>query len=227
MTKALKSKKTKAHIRYKLEPTEDYPKGRIIPGTTTITGNLGWNSGVLINWANRIGLQGINAHEYVDETADIGNLAHAMITNELIHKKTDLSDCTPNQIDAAHNSLCSWYEWLKGHEVGEVYFVEKPLISKRWEYGGTLDIYWLLDGKKTLTDIKTSGGIYAEHLIQVGGGYVQLLEENGYQVEATNIVNIPRTEDEEFDFRVLADTDKYWQTFECCLRLHSLHKRFK
>jgi hypothetical protein len=219
--------KTKAHIRYRSK-IQKYKNGKgvIFPGTTTITNTqLGWNKKVLINWANGIGLKGIDSNKYVDEMADIGKLAHAIITNWLTHKETDYSDYTENQRKFAENSALSFYEWLKKHEY-EVIFVEYPLISERWEYGGTIDIYWLLDGLLELTDLK-SGGLWPEHYIQVGGGYLQLLKENKYKVEKVRILNIPRSEDEEFkDVTLNLKTDKYWQVFKCCRELYDLKKRF-
>ena len=68
--------KTKAHTRYRLTD------GTIVPGVTTVTGSqLGWNKQVLINWANRIGLTEIDSTKYKDDKADIGTLAHQMITD--------------------------------------------------------------------------------------------------------------------------------------------------
>jgi hypothetical protein len=63
--------KTKAHIIYKLADDSR------VPGCTTICGIL--DKPALLEWANRIGLQGIEMRRYVDDKADIGTLAHDMI----------------------------------------------------------------------------------------------------------------------------------------------------
>lgn len=218
--------KTKAHIRYRLKKTEQFPKGEIIKGTTTVTGSqLAWNKNILMNWANRMGLKGIDSSKYADDKADIGTLAHALITNELMGKETDTSDYTANQIEEAENAVLSFYEWQKGHECGTPMFVEKPLTSEKYRYGGTIDIYWVVDGAEELTDLKT-GGVWPEHFVQVGGGYKQLLKENLHPVRRVRLLNIPRTKDEEFGDIILPDSDKYWQVFEHCLALYELKKRF-
>lgn len=218
--------KTKAHIRYRLKKTEQFPKGEIVKGTTTVTGGqLAWNKNILMNWANKMGLKGIDSNKYADDKADIGSLAHAFITDELIGKKTDTSDYTANQITEAENAVLSFYEWQKHHDWDTPIFVEKPLVSEEYKYGGTIDIYWMIDGRKELTDLKT-GGVWPEHFVQVGGGYVQLLNDNGFPVERVRILNIPRTKDEEFGDIILPDSDKYWQVFEHCLALYDLKKRF-
>jgi len=218
--------KTKAHHRYRLKPTEQYPKGEIVKGTTTVTGGqLAWNKNVLMRWANRMGLKGIDSNKYADDKAGIGTLAHAHITNDLLGKDTDTSDYTKNQIAAAKNSVASFVRWWRQHDCETPLFVEEPLVSEQYRYGGTADIYWKVDGVLELTDLKT-GGIWPEHFVQVGGGYVQLLTENGHKVERVRILSIPRTKDEEFSDVILPDSDKYWQVFEHCLALHELKKRF-
>jgi len=150
-------KKTKAHTRYK---TSD---GKIVPGVTTICGkvNLGNKNRVLMNWANRLGLQGIDSSKYTDEMADIGTLTHHMIQCHLQKQEPDLSDYSQNQIDKAENSFLSFLEWRKNQEL-IVCFCEKVLVSEEMKYGGQVDLYCLLNGKKTLVDIKTSKAIYPE-----------------------------------------------------------------
>ena len=114
--------KSKAHIRYRLAD------GTVVPGVTTITGSqIGWNKQVLINWANRIGLEGISANKYRDDKADIGTLAHTMVTDWLLGIKTDTSDYSKNQIGAAENSTLSFYEWAKNKRIKPI-LVEIPLI---------------------------------------------------------------------------------------------------
>lgn len=218
--------KTKAHTRYRLKKTEQFPKGEIVPGTTTVTGGqLAWNKRTLMAWANRMGLKGIDSSKYADDKADIGTLAHAFVTNELMGKETDTSDFAANQIKEAENAVLSFYEWQKHHDWGTPLFVEKSLVSEKHKYGGMVDIYWIIDGRRELTDLKT-GGVWPEHFVQVGGGYAQLLQENHFRVERIRILNIPRTKDEEFSDIILPNSDKYWQVFEHCLALHELKKRF-
>jgi len=184
------SKKHKAHIVYKLK------SGKRIPGATTITGELGWSKRVLINWANRMGLQGIDTTKYVDDKAAIGTLAHAMVTDYLRGIKTDTDDYSKNQIAAAENSALSYFEWAKEKKV-EPILIEQPLVSEKYFYGGMADIFAKVDGLTELIDLKTGSGIYPEMVIQVAG-YRQLLIENGHKVESVRILNIPRTGDESF-----------------------------
>ena len=183
--------KTKAHIIYRNS------SGIRVPGVTTITGELGWNTRVLIDWANRIGLEGIEASKYTDDKADIGTLGHLMITDKLRGKKTVTDDYSKNQIAAAKNSVKSFEAWAKDKKI-EPILIETPLVSDIHNFGGTLDIYAKVNKLLELIDLKTGKGIYDEHLIQVGGGYIILLEEHKHPFDKVRILNIPRTNNEKF-----------------------------
>jgi len=209
--------KSKAHIRYK---TKD---GAIVPGVTTVLNLLA--KPALVPWANRMGLQGIDTSKYVDDKADIGTLAHAMITDKLIGKETDTTDYSKNQIDLAENSCLSFWEWEKDHKIESVEFVERPLVSEAYRFGGTLDIYAVVNGKREIIDLKTGSGIYDEHIYQVVV-LKRLLEENGFTVAATRVVNIPRAETEAFGERVISETENRvgWEIFKNLLSVYYLKK---
>jgi len=201
--------------------------GTILPGVTTITGQeLGWNKQVLISWANKLGLKGIEAAKYVDDKADIGTLAHQLILDHFRGLKTDTSDYSKNQIDQAENCLLSFYEWGKGKVVKPI-LLEQPLISEVFKFGGTPDCYAEIDGKLTLLDFKTGKGIYDEYAIQVAGGYLLLLEEAKHIVEEIVILNIPRAEDEAFSVKPIKEWDVCKKIFLNCLNTYQLKKKLK
>ena len=215
------SKKHKAHIIYKLA------SGKRVPGTTTITGSLGWSKHVLINWANRMGLQGIDTAKFVDDKSKIGTLAHSMVTDYLQGKKTETSDYSKNQITAAENSALSYFEWAKGKRFKPI-LIEQPLVSEAYLYGGMADIFAEVDGLPELIDLKTGSGIYPEMLIQVGA-YRQLLVENGHPVDSVRILNIPRTGDESFVEKRVSQKHclTAWAIFKNCLNIYQLKKNLK
>ena len=211
------SKKTKAHIRYKL------PDNTPVPGITTVLNLL--NKPALVPWSNKLGLQGIDVNKYVDDKADIGTLAHAMITDRLIGVETSTDDYSANQISLAENAVLSFYEWEKEHAIQEVYFVERPLVSIEHGYGGTLDIYAKVNGREEIIDLKTGTGIYPEHIYQVAT-LKKLLEENGHKVSGVRVLNIPRTEDESFAEQIPSEKDMEngWLIFWHLLQIYRLKK---
>lgn len=209
--------KTKAHIRYRDS------NNKIVPGITTVIGLL--NKPALVPWANKLGLKGIDVSKYVDDKADIGTLGHAFVTDKLEGKETDTSDYSQNQIDAAMNCALSFWEWEKEHPIEEVYFCERPLVSEVYGFGGTLDIYARVNGRKEIIDLKTGSGIYPEHIYQVAT-LKHLLEEHGHHVDGVRVLNIPRTEDESFDQKVPSERaiDAGWQIFKHLLAVYNLKK---
>ena len=211
------TKKAKQHTVYKLA------NGKRVPGTTTITGVL--NKPALVPWANKLGLQGIKVSEYVNDLADIGTLAHAMVIASLEGKEADTSDYSAKQISSAENSALSFFDWKKGKEL-EPIIMEKPLVSETYKFGGTADCFCKLDGVRTLIDFKTGKGIFPEMPTQVIA-YMQLLKENGYEPEQGMILRIGRTEDEGFETRQVKNTVLNWKMFLHCLGVYETRKQIK
>lgn len=210
---AKKSNFFNAHTIYKLT------NGSRVPGVTTITGQLGWNTNVLCRWANKMGLKGIDTIKYVDDKANIGTLAHKMVECYLTGEELDSSDYSRNQIDQAENSLLSFLEWEKTHKI-KVKHHELKLVSEKLGFGGTLDLHAIVDKIFEIDDLKTGSGIYAEHFIQVAG-YCILADEHKLPYDQARIINIPRTDDETFDQKIIKNLDLYKEIF---LRLLDIYK---
>jgi len=215
-------KSDKAHQQYYIE--ENGKKVRV-PGVTTITGLL--EKPALKHWANRIGLEGIDIKNYVDKRAEMGTLAHAMVEAYLLKETVDLNEYSQISIDAAENAFLSFLEWQKRHDY-KIHGIEMQLTSNELRVGGTCDIYWTLDGVPTLTDLKTGSGIYPDMKVQACA-YAYLLADNNYDVDAISILNIPREEDERFEYcEVQAeDMGAYINIFKACRKIYDLKKLVK
>jgi hypothetical protein len=211
-TEAVAAKKARVHTVYKLK------SGARVPGVTTVLGVL--NKPALVSWANRLGLEGIDVGKYVDALALIGTIGHDMIC---CHNKGVLFDPTghlPELVDKAENCLISYFHWAKGKTI-EPILCEAALVSENYRYGGTIDMYALVDGVRTIMDFKTGRAIYPEHIYQVAA-YRQLLEEHGHQVDAVRVLQIGRAEDEGFSEKTVGDTSREWQIFKHALELYRL-----
>jgi hypothetical protein len=206
--------KTKAHTRYKLS------NGEIVPGVTTITGQL--NKPALVKWSNDIGLKGISVTSYVDDKAQIGTLAHEMILAHLSKREPDTEDYSKVQIDQAENAFLSYLEWEKGHKINPE-LIEVQAVSEKLKYGGTFDFYGLVDGVYELIDFKTGSGIYPEMWFQVAA-YGNLI---GPIVHRYRILNIPRTEDESFREEVKPDVSLYFDGFCKLLDFYNINRKIK
>jgi len=190
-------KKDRTHQRYYIE--ENGKKIRV-PGVTTICGINA--KPALIGWANKMGLDGIDTRSYVDSRANMGTCAHDMVEAFLLGKEPYLDEFSKVEIESAESSLLSFHESMKGVEY-KLIGLEIQLVSKHLRCGGTIDIYWEYNGKKRLTDLKTSKTIYPDQWTQVAA-YWGIMLDNGLEVDEVSILNIPRAEDEEFLHPVMA-----------------------
>lgn len=204
----------KAKLKYFLKD------GSPCPGVTTITGELGWNKNMLVAWANKLGLNGIESRRYVDDKASIGTLAHAFVLADLGGAEPDTRDYTSNQIDLAKNCLKSYIGWKAGKDIKGV-LVEKRIVSESYRCGGTPDFYGKINGVFTLVDYKTGKGFYPEHIVQVSA-YAALLEEIGHKVDDIRGLNIPRSADENFSEHHVTPEERKagFEIFQHCLEIY-------
>ena len=202
--KAVPLSKKKAHIMYAVN-------GQRVPGVTTITGQL--NKPALVPWAWNLGMQNIDWKGYRDQKANIGTLAHYMILCHHKNLEPVMDDFSKNEIDAAENAMLSFYEWEKKSNL-TLLWVEKPFVSNLHLFGGTPDFLGETpNGDTWLIDYKTGKAIYREAFYQVVGGYTLLIEEAERAVDGVIILNIGRSEDEQFDEKRIVKPEeiKLWQ----------------
>lgn len=215
--------KFKAHTRYILPGTKTR-----VPGVTTVTGELGWNKQILINWASKKGLAGIDVNKFTDDKAEIGVLAHQIVTDSLFGKETDTDDYSKNQIKLARNSAKSWFNWARGKKI-EPILIEEPLVSERLKYGGTPDIFARINGVYELIDLKTGSGVYNEMVIQVAAYQQLIFDVHGCEAENVRILNIPRTRGESFIEKDISTEmcGVAWEIFIHLLQIYKLKQELK
>lgn len=171
-----------------------FTKAGRVPSVTTILGRFK-ESGALIHWAAgqaaeyvKLNLPANPTSEDVmrvcetakhayrdvrDKAADAGTMAHdaveAWIHGHLVaFAEDDVSRKAKIAFDA-------FMEWANQTEL-KVTVTEKPLVSEKYQFGGTLDAM-LVRGRLSLGDWKTSNAIYGEYLCQIAA-YGILWEEN-------------------------------------------------
>jgi hypothetical protein len=182
--------------------------GKRVPGTTTITGRFK-DSGALLWWAFGQGKSAERGeieslYDKRDEAAEAGTLAHAMIESYIKGMAwADHPDVTGKEsaevVEQATKGFDNARKWLDQTSI-EIVLTEPELVSELHQFGGSPDAIGKLDGKYCLLDWKTSNGLYPDFLIQVGGGYVLLVNECLPEYPITGGIHVCRFSKEFGDF---------------------------
>jgi len=143
-------------------------------GVTTILSRFK-ESGGLIQWAYNCGKEGIDINEARDSAADAGTCCHEMIDCDLHRKEFPRSDWNKDILAKADHAFLAFLEWKEQTKLA-LAASEEPMVSERYQFGGTCDAAFM-SGTLRLLDYKTSSGIYTDQLIQVAGGYSLLWDE--------------------------------------------------
>jgi hypothetical protein len=181
----------------------------------------------LIPWAYKRGKDGLELYESRDKSADIGTLVHARIMAYYLGYEIDDYNISPEAWRLADNSLKSFYEWARPRNVKAI-VVETPLVSEKYRYGGTPDVYGEMDGELTLLDFKTGAGIYPDFFIQLAA-YSKLLVENGYPHKKIIILNLPKSEGDSFQVQQISSDglELQFKKFMHCVEIWELDRLIK
>jgi Thiamine monophosphate kinase len=150
--------------------------GSKVPGVTTITGRFK-DSGGLLHWAWKQGMDGLDYRHTRDAAATAGTACHTLIDCHLRNHPEEL----PAELDAeleakARKGFAAFSEWYSQTMV-TIDVTETPMVSERYRFGGTPDAIGKVNGKRVLLDWKAANGIYSDYLCQCAA-YVLLWEEH-------------------------------------------------
>jgi len=150
-----------------------------VPGVTTILSRFK-ESGGLIHWAWKLGIEGKNYREVRDTAADAGTIAHEMMECFVRGREFNPEPFEPRLIEMARPAFQAFLAWAEGTKL-TIVETEVPLISRVHRFGGTRDAI-LINGRRALGDWKTSNSIYPEYLCQLAA-YQILDEEAGNTID--------------------------------------------
>lgn len=217
-------------------PTQQYKNktGDILPSVTTVIGRFKDSRG-LIHWSWKEGMEGRDYRASRDKAADAGTIAHHMIEDH-IHKELDLSrfyhEHDDNLVSLAENALNAYLTWEKGYSI-EYYGTEVPLVSEKYQFGGTIDGIAIQNGQFYIVDFKTSNKIYPDYLIQLAA-YKGLWEENnpdkliegGFHLLRISKQEKP-TDPVSFNHNYYSQLDTAWESFRLMRKLYENDKELK
>ncbi len=196
--------------------------GTLVPGSTTILKQL--DKPFLVKWANKLGKEGKDVTEYVNNSAKLGTLIHSIVESHLLKQEIDVSNYTDDELTLAELAFGRYMAWENQHTIENVE-VEKVLVSETYKYGGSIDIYCKLDGVYTVIDLKTSKSVSLDQEIQVSS-YEQLVRENNLLVDRLLIVNLGKEATSKLNVVEIArdKSSKYFKLFKQLLDVYYTKK---
>lgn len=162
------------------------PDGKLVPSVTTILQILGNKE--IIKWANNLGFHHINYEKKLDSLAEEGTKMHLVmqhIVDETLHEKPIefVDKFEEEKYTLLADKFCNM---IKDYPYTTI-FTEKSFVSSKLGYGGTIDWFADMSGLKMINDFKSSKRVYMKHLLQLGG-YYNLLKDNNYEVNGGSII---------------------------------------
>lgn len=198
--------------------------GPRLPSVTTVLSIL--QKPALIHWAWRLGTEGKDYKKVRDITAEVGTLAHAIILEHLGGSKVDYSIYSDHVRQMAENSFLSYLEWERRQTGFKSVLAEQKFSSDALGFGGTIDDVAEINSTLSLLDFKTGKGIFDSHRLQVAA-YWLLLKEAGYDVQRIVILNIPRSEDENFIEAPVRKIEQYADMFLKVLEVYKASRKLE
>ena len=174
-------------------------KGEEIPSVTTVLGAT-TPKPALVGWAYKRGQENLPLYASRDVAGEIGQSVHDAVEEfeysgalptfaELRNEAMGEEKIAPREsARLAFDKYRDWRAWSRFN----ILAMEVPLVSERLGFAGTPDTIAIRDGKLTLLDWKTSGGIYAEYLLQIAA-YALLWEDlRGGHFEGFEILRLAK-----------------------------------
>lgn len=196
--------------------------GVIVPSVTEVLETLAkpW----LVKWAWKLGLEKIHYATYSSGLAEVGALVHQSCMGLLADGKLPAIEADPAIRSLADSSILKFLAWYERRKIKPI-LIETTLVSEKFQFGGRLDFFGLIDGIPTVLELKTSDNIHEEHCLQAAA-YRRLVEESsGHQPAEIRILSLPRTDKEAFEEISKRDTTREWMIFWHLLQIHKLRKR--
>jgi len=157
--------------------------GTVVASVTTILSRFK-ESGALIHWSWDQGRQGVDYRATRDHAATAGTLAHMMAEAWFRGQPQRLSLSADGEVRSlATTSFQAFLSWAKGQRLRPAVIegvpqVEVRMVSERHRYGGMMDASLMGEHDEIcLFDMKTSGGLYVDYLLQLAA-YGALWDEN-------------------------------------------------
>lgn len=159
-----------------------------------------------------------------DKSADVGTLIHKWVESYISAriKKEPLPKRPVNK--EMKNAIDGFFKWAKENKV-QIMASEQKIYHTKYKYAGTLDLEGMVNGKRTVIDLKTGKAIYPEMLLQASAYLKAREQETGKKYPGGVIILRLSKEDKEKQikaFEAIKDenVDIHFKCFLNCLQIY-------
>lgn len=152
----------KRHLDYTID-------GVPVPGVTSFACTD--KSNMIMGWCYKLTKAGRNPYAERNEAKDYGSTIHDLIF-QILHGQSIAADCQHKPVIDNFFKMTKGWKWLGGEfrifnrgNYGKIKLTEEE--QKEVRYAGTIDHLFVIDGVRTLVDIKTSNSVYPINTIQL------------------------------------------------------------
>jgi hypothetical protein len=146
-------------------PTYKDSAGVQVPSVTTILGRFK-DSGGLLYWANEQGRKGLTLQQAREPAATAGTMAHDLVEAHLRGEEPPQLSGDTAIIQKARAAFATYLRWQEMSRM-EFKYVEVPLVSEQYRFGGRIDAIGVIGNELVLCDFKTSNSVYADYTLQL------------------------------------------------------------
>jgi len=159
--------------------------------------------------------------------ADIGKMIHEWVSNyvkAIVKKETPSKRPINPEMRAA---VEGFFKWAKKSQL-KIIRSEQKVLSRKWKYAGTLDLEGIVEGKRTIIDLKTGNAFYPEAFLQASAYLKAREEETGKKYPGGVIIvrlskkveEAGKTIVEPFEVQKDENVEIHFKAFLNCLQLY-------
>lgn len=164
----------------------------------------------LLYWAWKQGRAGVRLEDARTPAANLGKVIEAQIQARVFGQPKPKLPRKVNA-DLVESGVLAWDKWTVDHGV-KIRRTQVALESNAHRFTGRLDMIGEVDGELSIIELKVSGGIYLDHLLQCGAYRVLADEAPIDRPDVATLVRIDRDNGtlhpKRFDRKVLADAGR-------------------
>jgi hypothetical protein len=204
--------------------------GEVVPSVTTIISRFK-DSGPLVWWANKQGLQGLTLEAARQPAMTTGTMAHELVEAKITNQPMPELIGEHDAIEKARAAFKVYEHWQSMTHL-EIKHSEVALVSDKHRFGGRLDAIGDVGGHQALVDFKVANSIYSDYILQIAA-YGILWDEAHPEEPLTGGYHLLRFSKEQGDFshhyfpRLEAEKEAFLLMVDLYRRVKEIDRRVK